>query len=264
MRSAPVPCLLAWSTGWERSPSRRRRRCWLSVCPAGRPLPEAPTEHPPRHSSVGGLWPPGRPPTRLLVVYTPTAWPEMLALSIERLLNRATAALVAVVGERGAPGRYPPTGRYRKGSRSFPTASDLGRPALISWDLRSPLGMIAPGTPLKGTGRTPRAQRTIHQIEPLPETSAVLDRLDVFVLPSLFEGGPYTPWRQVRRGVHIVPSDLDGTVTRSGAECFRRHGQHGPSGNRSPRRSTPTSEDRGRNGASQGTFRPADHGCLPH
>jgi glycosyltransferase involved in cell wall biosynthesis len=49
-----------------------------------------------------------------------------------------------------------------------------------------------------------------HQVHHLPNAAAVLDQLDVFVLPSLFEGGPYTPLEAMRAGVPVVLSDVVG------------------------------------------------------
>lgn len=49
-----------------------------------------------------------------------------------------------------------------------------------------------------------------HQIEFLPNASAVLDQLDVFVLASRFEGGPYTPLEAMRAGTPVVLSDVVG------------------------------------------------------
>ena len=49
-----------------------------------------------------------------------------------------------------------------------------------------------------------------HQIPHLPEAAAALGQLDVFVLLSAFEGGPYTPLEAMRAGVPVVLSDVVG------------------------------------------------------
>jgi len=55
-----------------------------------------------------------------------------------------------------------------------------------------------------------------HQIDHLPDASAVMDQFDVFALLSRYEGGPYTPLEAMRAGVPVVLSDVVGnrdTVT---------------------------------------------------
>ena len=49
-----------------------------------------------------------------------------------------------------------------------------------------------------------------HQISHLPQAAAALGQLDVFVLLSAFEGGPYTPLEAMRAGVPVVLSDVVG------------------------------------------------------
>lgn len=49
-----------------------------------------------------------------------------------------------------------------------------------------------------------------HQIRHIDEAAAVLGQLDVFVLASEFEGGPYTPLEAMRAGVPVVVSDVVG------------------------------------------------------
>lgn len=63
-----------------------------------------------------------------------------------------------------------------------------------------------------------------HQIKHLPRADAVLDQLDVFVLASRFEGGPYTPLEAMRAGVPVVLTDVVGNRDviepgRSGVLC---------------------------------------------
>jgi glycosyltransferase involved in cell wall biosynthesis len=63
-----------------------------------------------------------------------------------------------------------------------------------------------------------------HQIDHLPRADAVLDQLDVFVLASRFEGGPYTPLEALRAGVPVVLTDVVGNrdvvdTGRSGVLC---------------------------------------------
>jgi glycosyltransferase involved in cell wall biosynthesis len=49
-----------------------------------------------------------------------------------------------------------------------------------------------------------------HQIPWLANAGAALGQLDAFVLPSRFEGGPYTPLEAMRAGVPVVVSDVVG------------------------------------------------------
>jgi glycosyltransferase involved in cell wall biosynthesis len=49
-----------------------------------------------------------------------------------------------------------------------------------------------------------------HHVPYLPDASSVLGQLDVFVLVSAFEGGPYTPLEAMRAGTPVVLSDVVG------------------------------------------------------
>lgn len=49
-----------------------------------------------------------------------------------------------------------------------------------------------------------------HQIPHLDDASTVLGQLDVFVLASAFEGGPYTPLEAMRAGTPVVLTDVVG------------------------------------------------------
>lgn len=49
-----------------------------------------------------------------------------------------------------------------------------------------------------------------HQIHHLPGAAGVLGQLDVFVLASRFEGGPYAPLEAMRAGVPVVLTDVVG------------------------------------------------------
>lgn len=64
--------------------------------------------------------------------------------------------------------------------------------------------------------------RRWHQIPHLDHAAAVLAQLDVFVLGSRFEGGPYTPLEAMRAGTPVVLSDVVGNrdVVEDGVSGF--------------------------------------------
>jgi glycosyltransferase involved in cell wall biosynthesis len=49
-----------------------------------------------------------------------------------------------------------------------------------------------------------------HHLPHLEDAASVLGQLDVFVLTSRFEGGPYTPLEAMREGVPVVLTDVVG------------------------------------------------------
>lgn len=49
-----------------------------------------------------------------------------------------------------------------------------------------------------------------HLIETLPNAAAAFGELDVYALPSRFEGGPYTPIEAMRAGTPVVVSNVPG------------------------------------------------------
>jgi glycosyltransferase involved in cell wall biosynthesis len=61
-----------------------------------------------------------------------------------------------------------------------------------------------------------------HQISELPDAAATLDQLDVFVLPSRFEGGPYAPLEAMRAGTPVVLSEVVGNkdIVEDGVSGF--------------------------------------------
>ncbi|MDQ2724961.1 MAG: glycosyltransferase [Actinomycetota bacterium] len=221
------------------------------------------------HSSVGGaLARLAAPAIRIPVVYTPNGVATATtAVQIERLLGRATAALVAVSDSEAALARALRLIRPDR-IHVIPNGIDLEPPA--SSDVPDLMARLAlrPGVPLIGTvtrlvdqkapgdfvavcaeviRRRPDAHGLLigmgplqpvvdgavnreglagrfHQIHHLPRADAVLDQLDVFVLASRFEGGPYTPLEAMRAGVPMVLTDVVGNRDvvedgRSGVLC---------------------------------------------
>ena len=57
----------------------------------------------------------------------------------------------------------------------------------------------------------PSLLRRFHLVPSLPEASAYLPSLDVFLLLSGFEGAPYTPLEAMRAGVPVVVTDVIGS-----------------------------------------------------
>jgi glycosyltransferase involved in cell wall biosynthesis len=51
----------------------------------------------------------------------------------------------------------------------------------------------------------------LHRIPGLPDAGGVLDQLDVFLLASSFEGGPYAPLEAMRAGTPVVLTDVVGS-----------------------------------------------------
>lgn len=221
------------------------------------------------HSSVGGaLARMAAAPSRVPAVYTPNGLATgTAAVTVERILGRSTAVLVAVSDSEAALAsrlRLVPSDRIRV----IRNGIDLDPPAPASVpDLRAQLG-LAPRVALVATvarlvdqkapdnfvaviadvlGRRPdvhglligmgplqavvdRAVASLgltgrfHQIHHLPDAWAALDQLDVFVLASRFEGGPYTPLEAIRAGVPVVLTDVVGNRDivepgRSGILC---------------------------------------------
>jgi glycosyltransferase involved in cell wall biosynthesis len=53
-------------------------------------------------------------------------------------------------------------------------------------------------------------QDRFHLIPSLPDAAGALSELDVYALPSRFEGGPYTPLEAMRAGTPVVLTDVAG------------------------------------------------------
>jgi glycosyltransferase involved in cell wall biosynthesis len=53
--------------------------------------------------------------------------------------------------------------------------------------------------------------RRFHRVPALPQAGRVLGQLDVFVLTSRYEGGPYAPLEAMREGVPVVLTDVVGS-----------------------------------------------------
>jgi len=71
----------------------------------------------------------------------------------------------------------------------------------------------------------------LHVIPELPDAAATLGQLEVFVLTSRFEGGPYAPLEAMRAGTAVVLTDVVGNrdVVESGRSGFLR-GEDDPRG----------------------------------
>jgi glycosyltransferase involved in cell wall biosynthesis len=53
-------------------------------------------------------------------------------------------------------------------------------------------------------------EERFHLVSELPDAAAALAELDVYALPSRFEGGPYTPMEAMRAGTPVVVTGVAG------------------------------------------------------
>ena len=201
------------------------------------------------HSAIGGVLGRLAAPDDVARVYTPNGITNLRpGLMVERALGRRrTDVLVAVSPGEAAMARD--LGLVAADRiETIPNGIEPdAEPTEV--DLRSLLGVPA-GTPLVGSvarlvhqkapedfvavaarvpdvhfvliGAGPR-QRAVeravreaglgarwHHVELLPHVDRVLGQLDVFVLTSRFEGGPYTPLEAMRAGTPVVVTDVVG------------------------------------------------------
>jgi glycosyltransferase involved in cell wall biosynthesis len=200
------------------------------------------------HSAIGGLLGRLAAPATTARVYTPNGITTLRpGLAVERALGRRTDVLVAVSPGEATQARdlgLVPAARIE----TIPNGIEPDV-APTDVDLRALLGIPA-GAPLVGSvarlvhqkapedfvavaarvadahfllvgagprqGAVERAVRAAglggrwHHIPLLPNVDRALGQLDVFVLTSRFEGGPYTPLEAMRAGTPIVLTDVVG------------------------------------------------------
>jgi glycosyltransferase involved in cell wall biosynthesis len=200
------------------------------------------------HSAIGGALARIATPAPIRRVYTPNGiTPLRVGLAAERLLGPRTDVLVAVSAGEAALARElalvpadrievipngidrdePPPGPDLRGLLGLPADTPLvGSVArLVHQKAPEDFVTVAARVPhahflLVGTGpRQASVDRTVrsagvadrwHHIPLLPDVASVLGQLDVFVLTSRFEGGPYTPLEAMRAGTPVVLTDVVG------------------------------------------------------